>query len=522
MRRREDIHHREHGGHGDHGLLPDSLLAIRHSPFARGTGKKAKRICKRGLRLSRNLRAPEGPEKGFSERRRANGEWRRVWSCDRILTFASLLLMALLPSVAQESKPTVRHHQVAESDTAPEVDQAEAALAKSDYGTAEPLLLKATAADANDYRAWFDLGYVYKATNRDELAINAYRRSVAAKSDIFESNLNLGILLAKQGNNAEAAKYLKAATQLTPTAHVEEGRARAWQSLGIVLGGSDPQQALAAFAEAAKLEPENPEPHLSAGQLLEKQNQLDAAAKEYEAAAALDPKSIEPVVALSVVYTRQQKYPQAEAMLRKLLAADPQNQVVRTQLGRILAAEGKNEEAAKELGAADGKVPDDPHAALELGTLYVKAGKYAEAEAMFRAAVAKLPQDAEAHFALGSALMQEKKYAEAQQELLLTLKLKPNLGEAYGNLAVVASENKNYQLAIQALDARAKILPETPATYFLRATSFDNLQATPQAVEYYKRFLEADAGQQSDMEWQARHRLIALDPANANKYRPPK
>ncbi len=118
-----------------------------------------------------------------------------------------------------------------------------------------------------------------------------------------------------------------------------------------MLQDSDPQQALAAFAEAEKLQPNNFEVHFAAGQVLEKQNQLDAAAKEYETAAALDPKSIEPVVALSVVYTKQQKYPQAEAMLRKLLAADPQNQTVRTQLARILAAEGKNDEAAQGVGS---------------------------------------------------------------------------------------------------------------------------------------------------------------------------
>jgi len=505
-------------------LIPGSPFAIRHSLFARVFVVQFRRLQDAGgvgTSLDSSFRVSS-----FSsgEERMANSEWRKTRLRYRGLILAFAVVMGALPSVAQESAPTVRHHTVQETttNTSPEVEQAEAALAKGDYATAEPLLLKATAADANDFRAWFDLGYVYKATNRTELAINAYRQSVAAKSDIFESNLNLGILLARQGDKAEAARYLKAATQLTPTAHVEEGRARAWQSLGIVLGDSDPQQALAAFAQAAKLEPNNPEPHMSAGELLEKQNQLDDAAKEYETAMALDPKSIEPVVALSVVYTKQQKYPQAEAMLRKLLAADPQNEVVRTQLGRILAAEGKNEEAAKELGGADGKVPDDPHAALELGTLYVKAGKYAEAEQMFRAAVAKMPQDPEAHFALGSALMQEKKYAEAQQELLTTVKLKPNLGEAYGNLAVVASENKNYQLAIKALEARAKLLPETPATYFLRATSFDHLNAEPQAVEYYKRFLQADAGGQPDMEWQARHRLMALDPGNASKYRPPK
>ncbi len=428
--------------------------------------------------------------------------------------------MLPLYASSQESAPTVRHHTVQETttETPPEVEQAEAAIQKADYSTAQALLEKDVATHPDDYLAWFDLGYVYKATNQLDKAVDAYRKSIAAKPDVFESNLNLGILLARQGNNAEAAKYLKAATQLTPTAHVDEGLARAWQSLGIVLQDTDPQQALAAFAEAEKLQPNNFEVHFAAGQVLEKQNQLDAATKEYETAGALDPKSIEPVVALSVVYTKQQKYAQAEKMLRKLLAADPQNQTVRTQLGRILAAEGKKDEAATQLGAEDGKIPDDPHAALELGTLYVKAGKYAQAEQLFRSVIQKLPQDAEAHYALGSALMQEKKYPEAQQELLMTVKLKPDLGEAYGNLAVVASENKDYQLAIRALDARAKMLPETSATYFLRATSYDNLKVTKQAVESYKQFLQADGGQQPDMEWKARHRLIALDPANAKKY----
>jgi tetratricopeptide (TPR) repeat protein len=82
----------------------------------------------------------------------------------------------------------------------------------------------------------------------------------------------------------------------------------------------------------------------------------------------------------------------------------------------------------------------------------------------------------------------------------------------------VASENKNYELALKSLDYRAKFLPESPASYFLRATCFDNLKAVKQAVEYYQRFLAADAGKLSDQEWQARHRLIALDPRHAEKY----
>ncbi len=423
---------------------------------------------------------------------------------------------------AQESKPTIRHHRVAEEvpddSSSPEVDQAETAMQHHDFASAESLLQKAITAKPNDYRAWFDLGYVYNATQRGPQAIDAYRKSVAAKPDVFESNLNLGILLAGQGDKVEAVKYLKAATQLKPTANPDEGLARAWQSLGHVEEGSDPQLALAAYSKAAKLNPQAAQPHLSAAILLEKRDELSSAAGEFQLAAEIDPKSPEALAGLANIAMKQKKYPEAEAALRRLLAVDPQNNNARLQLGRVLTDEGKSTEAAQELQQGLKTDPEDPHTALELGTLYVQAGKDSEAEAQFRTAVQKMPQDAEAHYALGSLLMHQKKYLEAQQELLLAVKFKPDLADAYGNLAVAASENKNYALALKALDYRAKFLPESAASYFLRATCFDHLKSVKPAVEYYQRFLAADAGGLPDQEWQARHRLMALDPQHADKY----
>ncbi len=434
------------------------------------------------------------------------------------------LTVAVLAHVAaQESKPTIRHHRVAEEvpddSSSPEVDQAETAMQHSDFTTAESLLQKAVTAKPNDYRAWFDLGYVYNATQRRPQAIDAYRKSVAAKPDVFESNLNLGILLAGQGDKVEAAKYLKAATQLKPTANPEEGLARAWQSLGRVEEDSDPQQALAAYAEAAKLNPKAPSRISPPGFCWRSRT----SSTPQRASSRWPRNSIrnrpEALAGLANVAMKQKKYPEAEAALRKLLAADPRTATRAFNWDASWQPRARAIEAAAGVAAGTQRpIPSDPHAALELGTLYVKAGKDSEAEQQFRVAVQKMPQDAEAHYALGSLLMHEKKYPEAQQELLLAVKLKPDLAEAYGNLAVVASENKNYELALQALDYRAKFLPESPASYFLRATCFDNLKAVKQAVEYYQRFLAADAGKLPDQEWQARHRLMALDPQHADKY----
>ncbi len=244
------------------------------------------------------------------------------------LLAAALAFAALTPCAqSQESKPTIRHHRVEE--TAPEdpntalLNQAETAMQNNDFAAAEAALQKVVTAKPDEYRAWFDLGYVYNATQRTSDAIDAYRKAVAAKPDVFESNLNLGLLLAKQGDKAEAAKFLKAATQLKPSSNPEQGLSRAWQALARV-ESSDPQLALAADAEAAKLTPQDPQPHLNAGEILVRQNNLDAAAREYQTAVNLDPSSAPALTGLVNVLIAQKKYPDAEAALRKLLATNPQ------------------------------------------------------------------------------------------------------------------------------------------------------------------------------------------------------
>src|ERR1017187_4479348 len=140
-------------------------------------------------------------------------------------SIAKLLIVALAAAAwplhaDQQSAPTVRHHRVeelADDSTSPEIDQAEAAMEKQDYAAAETLLLKALDSNPNAYRAWFDLGYIYTATRHEAEAVTAYQKSVVANPDVFESNLNLGILLGRQGDTDGAVKYLKAATQLKPT-----------------------------------------------------------------------------------------------------------------------------------------------------------------------------------------------------------------------------------------------------------------------------------------------------------------
>ena len=415
--------------------------------------------------------------------------------------------------LAQSSGKTVRHHKVAveESSVAPELTQAESAIEKKDYAAAEPLLQKAVAADPGNYTAWFDLGFVNNALGKTEESIAAYRKSVAAKPDVFESNLNLGLMLAKN-RQPDAAQYLRAATKLTPTANQDEGRARAWVSLGHVLESEKPDEAIDAYKQAASLRPSDPEPHLSAGMLLEKQNRFADAQEQFQQALTIDSNSADALTGLANVYMRGHRFADAEQVLRKLVALRPNDAGAHMQLGRMLAADGQNDPAIAELETASKLAPADESAKRDLADISARAGKYDVAEGQYKLLLAGAPRDAELCHGLGRAYLMQKKFAEAQQELLLAVALKPDLGAAWGDLATAASENKNYALAIKAVDERGKYLPEIAGSYFLRASAYDHLRDYKKAADNYHRFLDVAGGQYPDQEWQARHRLIAIDP----------
>jgi Tfp pilus assembly protein PilF len=426
------------------------------------------------------------------------------------------------PEGSSSSQKGHRHQTVVEEEEgpAPELTKAEALIQKRDFRSAEPLLEKLVEGDPGNYVGWFDLAFVENELGKQADSTAAYRKSVAAKPDVFESNLNLGLQLAKAGQ-PEAEQFLRRATQLTPTSHVAEGKERAWLSLGHVLEAKPADmsvrpapidEAIAAYQQAETLQPKDPEPHLAAGLLLEKQSKFSDAEQEYKRALELDPNSTDAVTGLANIYMRGRRLPEAELELRKVVRAHPEQAAAHVQLGRVLAAEGKNEDAVAELEAGAKSDPGNVALQRDLADLYVSAGKNEQAQAAYKNLLAEHPNDAELHESLGQSLLRQKKFAEAQQEFMTAVRLKPDFGSAYGDLAFAAGENKDYVLAVKALDARSKLLPEIPITYFLRASAYDHLKDVKKAAANYHLFLEAANGKYPEQEWQAKHRLLALEP----------
>ena len=420
---------------------------------------------------------------------------------------AVTLTVPLATAALAQTHATVTHYKERIDLTPPEIAKAEDAIQKNDFAAAEPLLNKALEKDPKNYQAWFDLGFVLNRLSRSDESIAAYRKSISAKPDVFESNLNLGLLLART-HDPEAEQFLRAATSLKPTSHPEEGHERAWLALAHLLENDKPKEALDAFHNASEQMPGDPEPHLSAGLLHERQKEFSEAEADYKQVLTLDPHSTEAAIGLTNIYMKSNRLSDAEPLLRRLADERPDDAGIHLQLGRLLAAQSRNADAILEIEAALKLTPNDSEAQRDLADLLVQAKQFPDAEKAYRVLVAAHPDDANLHNQFGEVLLKDRSFPAAQEEFAAAIRHNPGLGIAYGNLAIAANENQNYALTVKALEARAKLLPENPISYFLRATALDHLKDYTQSAQYYQLFLDSAAGKYPDEEWKARHRLV--------------
>ena len=398
---------------------------------------------------------------------------------------------------------------------APEVADAESAIVKSDWKTAQTKLDAWLVAHPSDDRALFDAGYVADAQGRLEDAANLYRRATEADPKSFEAHLSLGLLLARQGKDEDARQELIAATQLNPGQGGPQLKARAWRALAQIdrPGPDKPGNAAEASSElleALKLTPETPADTLLAADIAESAGQLDAAESAYRRLLATDPNSLEASTGLAHVLILRKQYPEAEKFLRAALEHDPDSPALNAQLATVLAAQD-NAEALPLLQKLHAAHPNDRAITRMLADVLTEAGDAAGADQFCTTLLASDPDNASLLVEHGENLTRQFKYSEALAAFDKATKLDAANGDAWSGLAFAASKTHQPQLTLHALAMRSRFLPEIPATYFLWATSYDTLRDKASAAAYYHRFLEASGGKFPDQEWQARQRLLVLE-----------
>ncbi len=445
---------------------------------------------------------------------------------DHVLRIAALILLlasfaALHPAQAQESSSTAIPAPAGTEPVPPapvavseQVTAAEAAIAASDWKTAEAKLSPWVAANPNDARALFDLGYVADAENRLDDAAGFYRRAIAADPKSFEAHLSLGLLLARQGKPDEARPELATATALDPGPAGPALKARAWRALAQIDrpkpgGDNDPTAASNDLIEALKISPETEEDTLLAASLAEDAGQYDTAEGAYRRVLAKDPKSRPAITGLAHLLLARKQYSDAETLLRTALVQFPDDPVLTAQLATALAAQDKAD-ALPLLQKLHESHPDDLAVTRMLASVLADAGDYAGSDKLYTGLLAASPKDPDLLIAHGQNLVHQLRYVDAYAVFDEATKIAQTNIDAWSGLAFVTSRLERPNDTLHALTMRSQFAPENASTYFLWAISYDKLQDKKQAIVYYQHFLDAAAGKYPNEEWQAKQRLELL------------
>ena len=161
--------------------------------------------------------------------------------------------------------------------------------------------------EPNSYRAHQLKGQYFEALNKDEQAIQEYRRSLAIKPDLQNVHFSIGNLLWTRSRSDEALVELQEEIKLDPNhpqAHYEIG--------DILYGQGKLAEAETHLLKAVKLEPSMIEAHVALERLYTNQEQLTKALYHLGKAVEIDPEDSTPHYRLSVLYRKLGRIQEAE------------------------------------------------------------------------------------------------------------------------------------------------------------------------------------------------------------------
>lgn len=380
-------------------------------------------------------------------------------------------------------------------------EQGVAALDAGRYEEAVGILTRAVAADPADDYSQFNLAVAYSLLGRDGEAIPIYKKVLELRPGLYEANINLGQSLLRSGDAAGAIAYLKQAHEQKPA----EFRPAYYLAEALSEVGRA-EEALEPYRRALAADPASAPAELGLGRALLRAGRRAEAEPHYRKAAELSPELRSYLLELASGYEQNNEN---EAALR-LYREFPDDVAARERMGVLLLRAGDLEGAAAELEAAVRMSPTRANRTA-LAQTYLDLKQPERAAAVLEAVVAAEPRDFELRIHFGRILRDQRNIAGAIEQFRAATQIDPNAAIAWSELAGMLILAEQYPEAIAALDRARQLGLENPGHLFIRAITYDRLQARKEALEYYRRFLEASKDQNPDQEFQARQRIRVLE-----------
>lgn len=175
--------------------------------------------------------------------------------------------------------------------------------------------------------------------------------------------------------------------------------------------------------------------HLASGRMLEQQNDVAGAIRQYERALSNNPKLIEAHNRLGIVYQRLERYTEAENHFKQGVRIAPESAMLHNNLGYCYLLQDKVQAAESEFRNALAITPTFERARMNLAIVLARTDRIDEAVREFTQVV---PAEV-AYYNVAVICTEREQYSEAEDALRRSIKINPKFTPAQDHLDRIAA-----------------------------------------------------------------------------------
>lgn len=294
----------------------------------------------------------------------------------------------------------------------------------------------------NEPRALYGLGLCLLNQRKFKEAAEQLEKAVANNLESKEVFFELGTIYEELQDYARAAEYYRKYVQSQP-----ENPWSGWFKLAQTYQNlKDNNQAITAYREALKLNPNDIKCNYNLAQLLAAAGQHEEAEQIFLKLASLNKQDAAVYYnQILQMYDQAGKYDKGIEAVKRLIDLNPKNEVAYLNLAIMYFKMNRLEDAAKALNDCLAIKNDYNYAWYSLGQVYSKLNKHQEAVEAFKKYNSLAPDDPNGWLNIGLEYMFLKDFEKALPYMEKAVQLNPNNAIAQYNLAIVyINLNDNY------------------------------------------------------------------------------
>jgi tetratricopeptide (TPR) repeat protein/SAM-dependent methyltransferase len=407
-----------------------------------------------------------------------------------------------MAAVSESLHRAIKHHEAGQLDQAEalyreivRVDPSHAdalhllgvaAHQKSDHPAGVHLIRQAIAKSGGSALYYCNLGACYRALNRFDEAIAAFREAIRLQPGFVGACYNLAMALEAAGSPHEALKAYDEVLRLN-SGYVEALNNRG----GLLSSLGRTEEAVDSYRRAVACRPRAASLRYNLANALSRCAQYEAAAQEYREAIRLDPGIAEAHNNLATALDALDRHEEALQAIERALALRPDYAEARINQSTIQQAirdrAATITEDAESVTPASVPVASTPEQWCARGSQLQASDHFDEADELFRRALEFDPNCAAAYFGLGYGLLAQEKQEQAATYYEQGLLIKDTDPAAWNNLGSVYTALENYEEAIACYESALQIDAAYAKAHFNLGNVYKDIGQPSEASACYRR-----------------------------------